>query len=661
MRDLKRASEPHTPTRWLRLRIFLLGAFLLLFLGVVLTRALELQVNQRGKLREMARDQYVRDIDLPARRGDVFDRWGVPLAQSVEVDSIWVDPSLLPDSRAAARSLGRTLGQSGKELAARFEKAKRFAWVKRQVTFDEVERVRSLGLPGIGFAKEPKRFYPQRELAAHVLGLVGTEGKGLDGLELAFDDELTGQRQRRAGVRDAKGRRLLVAGADDAKSRQGASVELTLDRQLQHVTETALTRAVDDAKGVAGMAILMDPKTGAILALANAPRFNPNSPETAPAEALRNRAVTDAFEPGSTFKAFVVAAALDARVISESTTFDCEKGAWKVGRHTINDSHPHTTLDVGQVLQVSSNIGAAKIGQKLGRERLGEAFTKFGFGERLELGLPGEAKGSLPVPKAEVQLVTQSFGQGLTATAMQLVAAYGALANDGVLMRPYLVSRVVDSDGVVLLENQPTPVRSVVSAKSARAVVRMLEGVVAKEGTAPKARMDAYRVAGKTGTAQKVEPGKGYTDKRIASFIGLVPAEDPRLVVLVVIDEPKTDVYGGIVAAPAFKEIASTAMPYLGVSPSHAAETLVDAASTTQGAHASAPSDGDALDEAVIQAGEVRVPDLRGRVGRLAVERLLTASLEPRLVGTGRVSAQQPAPGSRVPKGARITLELTPP
>ncbi|MHB8872667.1 MAG: peptidoglycan D,D-transpeptidase FtsI family protein, partial [Myxococcaceae bacterium] len=561
----------------MRFRVFLLGALFLLLLSGMFARAVHLQVVQQQWLRELAEDQYVRQTEIPARRGDIFDRRGTPLAQSVEVDSIWLDPSMSRDLKATARALSRVLGVDRDELHARLSKARRFAWVKRQARPDEVKAVTALQIEGLGLTKEPRRFYPQRELAAHLIGLVGTDGQGLDGLELAFDDMLTGQASQLPGFRDAKGRKLLTGGLEASVERQGAAVTLTIDRQLQYLAEKALSRAVVEAKATAGAVVVLDPKTGQLLALANYPRFNPNAPLGSATGALRNRAALDAFEPGSTFKAFVIAAALEERAIKADEAFFCENGAWKVGRHTIHDSHPYGWMGAAKILQVSSNIGAAKVAQVLGRDRLVDYYARYGFGERAGLALPGEGRGSVPYPKAEVALATEAFGQGLTATAVQLTAAYGALANGGVLMRPYVVSKVVDPDGLVLLDNQPVEVRRVVSQKIAHQVVAMLEGVVEKEGTAPRARMDAYRVAGKTGTAQKVDPvAKGYSDKRIASFIGMVPAEDPRLVILIVIDEPKTDVYGGLVAAPAFKEIAQAAMPYLGVPPSRppVAETL---------------------------------------------------------------------------------------
>lgn len=667
MRDLKAMQPMEAPTKWMRLRVIILGVAFFLLLGGAFLRAWNLQVGQNERLKAYAEDQYVRAMEIPARRGDIVDRRGVKLASSVDVDSVWLDPSLVPDQRDAAKKLARALSLDWRELEERFQKARRFAWVKRQVSDADARRVKALEIPGIGFAKEPRRFYPQRELAAHVVGLVGTDGHGLDGLELSFQDELSGEAVRRAGFRDAKGRKLLTNGVEDPQSTAGAALTLTIDSTLQYVTEHALEQAVHDAQAVAGQAVVLDPRTGEILAVANWPRFNPNAPKGAPSDAFRDRAVTDVFEPGSTIKALVIAAAVEDKLVTESSECDSENGRLPIGRHTVHDVHPHGTLTTRGVLQVSSNVCAAKIGQKLGRERLVETFKHFGFGEKYGLGLPGEGKGSLPFPRSEIALATQSFGQGMSATVLQVAAAYGALANDGVLMKPYLVSKVVDSDGLVLLENKPTAVRQVVSAKSARAVVSMLESVVEPKGTAPRARMDEYRVAGKTGTAQKPDPlGRGYSDKHVASFIGVVPAEAPRAVIFVVIDEPKTDQYGGLVAAPAFKEIALQAMPHLGAPRSREAPVAVaapvEAPKKTEKNVVLAGLEKYEQQEAVTEEapveGAVRVPDLKGLAGRAAVAQLLTAELEPHLAGSGRVVSQKPAAGSLVEKGTRITVEL---
>jgi cell division protein FtsI (penicillin-binding protein 3) len=654
-----RSRPPAELTRWTRLRVALMSALLLTGLSAVLVRAVSLQVMQRARLSSMASDQSVREMQIPARRGDIYDRHGIPLAQSVEVDSLWLDPSQVGDVGRAARDLARLLHLDAGELQARLGRARRFAWVKRQVTPQELNAVERLGIPGLGVTKEPKRFYPQRELGAQVLGVVGTDGQGLEGLELAFDDELSGQPGKVEGTRDARGRSLLLQGAPDATGRQGATVTLTLDRQIQYIAEKALDRAVEESRAVAGMVVVLEPRTGELLALAQSPRFNPNAAGAVPTLALRDRPALDLFEPGSTYKAFVAAEALEEQLVRPEDSFDCENGSWEVGGHVIHDTHSHGQLTLARILAVSSNIGAAKVAQRLGREGMMRASRRFGFGERTGLALPGEGRGSVPFPKAEVTLATQAFGQGLSATAVQVAAAYGALANQGLLMRPYLVSRVTDPDGVVILENQPTPVRRAVSEQTAGSVLHMLQAVVQKDGTAPRAALEAYRVAGKTGTAQKADPvARGYSDKRIASFAGVVPADDPRLVIYVVVDEPKTDVYGGLVAAPAFKDIAAASLPYLGVPPSlsvlaAAKKVPIQAPMQVKEEPAAAQPVTERLEQ-----GSVSVPNVEGQIGRDAVVRLLKVSLEPRLQGSGRVVAQSPAPGAHVPRGARVTLEL---
>ena len=661
MKDYK-ATGRSPPSRWVRLRVVFLALVFWAVLAGVLVRAVILQVFEGERLRELAQDQYVRQIEIPARRGDIFDRNRLPLAQSVEVDSIWVDPSLLPNPASNARTLARALHVDPDEVKARFARAKRFAWVKRQAKQEEVAAVKALALPGIGFTREPRRFYPHRELAAQVIGLAGIDGAGLEGLEVAFDQALSGQNLQLLGLRDAKGRHLLTQGTLYPPNRQGATLTLTLDRQIQYFTEKSLAKAVEDAKAVSGMAIVLDPKTGEILALANFPSFNPNAAGVS-RELFRNRAALDVFEPGSTFKSFSIAAALDEGAIKYEDVFYCEEGRWDVGGHTIHDTHPHGWLNPAKILQVSSNIGSAKIAQVLGRERLVRYYERFGFGERSQLGLPGEARGSVPFPKAEVSLATAAFGHGVSASAVQIAAAYGALANGGVLMRPWLVSKVTDQDGVVLLEKGPVEVRRVVSTKTAKSLVTMLEGVVQKEGTAPLAKMAEYRVAGKTGTAQKVDPvAGGYSDKRIASFAGIVPADDPQAVILVVIDEPKTDVYGGLVAAPAFKEIATSVMAYRGVPPSRPRQLSAPQALAFNSAEREESRQKPVAGESDVtertDRGTVRVPDLQGRLGRDAVERLLSAALQPRLSGSGRVVSQTPPAGSIVEKGSRVNVEL---
>jgi len=389
--DFKQSRPPEEGGRWMKVRVALVGAALLMGLSGDLLRAVQLQIFERDRFRDMAEGQYLRQVEIPARRGDIFDRKGTPLGQSVEVDSLWADPSLLPDRAAAARALGARLKEPAAQILQRFERGRRFAWIKRGARPEEVAAVRDLKLPGVSVVKEPRRFFPQRELAAQVLGMVGVEGRGLEGVELAFDDELSGQSAQVPGLRDARGRQVLTAGAAPAQERQGAAVTLTIDGNLEHMAERALERAVVDSRAVSGMAVVLDPRSGELLALANAPRFNPNTPQAAHAQAMRNRAALDTFEPGSTMKAFTVAAALEERAVKPSDAFFCEDGAWEVGRDTINDTHSWGWLNPGKILAVSSNIGAAKIGIKLGEDNLYDYAWNYGFGQRTGISLPGES------------------------------------------------------------------------------------------------------------------------------------------------------------------------------------------------------------------------------------------------------------------------------
>jgi cell division protein FtsI (penicillin-binding protein 3) len=668
LRDAKRISEK-SPLQWMRLRVFLAGAFFVLALTGVWSRAAFLQIEQNDNLRGMAEEQYVRAIEIPARRGMIVDRHGSALAQSVDVDSIWVDPQQLSSLPEAAKLLARSLGLDEKELLARLTRARRFAWIKRQASQNEVAKVQALHLPGVHFAKEPRRYYPHRELAAHLVGVVGVDGQGLEGIELVYERELSGENIRRESIRDAKGRRLATNPLENWSALEGAKVFLTLDRNIQRVAEKAVAKAVAETKAVAGMAVVMDAQTSELLAVANHPPFNPNLATGVPKSTLRNRALVDLFEPGSTFKPFVVAAAMEEKRIRADTLWDCEKGRWQVGRKTIHDARPYAQLTTHQVLQVSSNIGVGKMGQVLGREKLHEYIKKFGFGERPQTGLPGEAKGLLPYPQAEVSLVNQAFGQGLSVSAIQMAAAYGVLANGGLWKQPYVVSKIIDAEGNVLLENQPREVRRVISGPVAKSVVSMLESVVEKGGTGTQAKLEEYRLAGKTGTAQKADPvARGYSDKRIASFMGVAPADEPRVVIAVVIDEPQTEVFGGKVAAPVFREIAAEVLPYLGVSPikiPQAASPVAVLAEVSEAPFKSAVAEAIGRMQAMTEKadeeeeGWVRVPDVRGLWGRQAVQEVLSSALTPHIYGSGKVTMQKPPAGVLAPRGTQVLLELT--
>ena len=567
--------------RGTRVRALLLGLGLLLCFAVVAARAAKVQLLDSTRLGQMSTDQTIREIEWAPRRGLITDRAGKPLAITQDVESVFVDPNVLAtDERRqeAASGLSQALGQPRERLLRKISSDKRFVWLARKVDEATATRVRALNqrlreehherATGIELVKEPKRFYPQRELAGSVLGFVGEEA-GQEGLERELDDYLQGESLSAPAVRDARGKTVLTEGAPDPTLLTGATVTTTIDLAVQHTTERALSAAVAEHHAAAGWAVVMDVQTGALLALAASPSFDANKPGRDPA-LWRTRAVQDQLEPGSTIKSFLMAVALEDKAIKPRELFYCEKGAWKLGGRTIHDTHPVAWADPTLILTQSSNICAAKIGLRLGPEKLVAGLKKFGFGERTGVGFPGEGRGQLrdPARMPQIAVATTAYGQGMSATGLQTVAAMAAIANGGVLLRPYLVERVVAADGNVLLEGGREEVRRVLRPETARTVAAMLEENTRKGGSGTKAALSEFRVAGKTGTAQKVDPVRGgYSDKRLGSFLGFAPAEAPRLAILVAIDEPQGKVLGGLVAAPAWGEIASEALRQLGVAP----------------------------------------------------------------------------------------------
>ena len=668
---MRAGIEPRT-ARWMAIRIGIVALAFAVGFVVVAARAVQLQILQGDRLGGMARDQYLRELTQKPRRGTITDRNGAVLAGNAEVDSIFVDPRTFP---AGARTrdlvrLGKALQLDQKVLEKKVAKGARFAWVKRRVSPAEAEQVRAMKLAGVGFVKETRRYYPRRELAGQILGFVGDDGEGLEGVEKSWDESLQGEAMRLPSLRDARGAHLLAAGPAPERVLEGARVELTIDQGLQNAAERALVQAVAQARAASGMAVAIDPATGEILALATAPLLNPNAPRK---EDLRNRAVLDTFEVGSTAKAIVLARALDEGAITATGPIFCENGRWPIGKHTIHDHKGLGWAPPARVMAASSNIGAAKVGGKLGRERLQQAFLAFGFGERTQVGVPGEPRGQIPFPKAEIALANMSFGQGLTATPLQITLAMGAIANRGILMKPWLVRRVVDPvSGDILSEAVPTPVRRVVSAGTAAQVSLWLEGVVADaDGTGKKARLEGWRVAGKTGTAQKADAATGgySADKRFSSFVGYAPANAPRVVIGVFIDEPKGDVYGGDVAAPVFRELTEHALKARGVPTTGGALAALAAPLPVPAADA-APDREEGLTLPSVEvaarrpspdAGAVAVPILQGLPARAALRRLESADLAGDIRGSGRVTAQAPRAGEVVKRGTRVRLTLAPP
>lgn len=652
--------------RWMRLRALLVGALLLALFGTVLARAAKVQLFDRSRLSRLQRDQTRRELEWQPRRGLIADRRGDPLAITQDADSIFADPAAFESQRAresAAELLSKALRTDRKKVLARlYDPQKRFVWIRRRVDEPTAARVRALALDGVELVKEPKRFYPQRELAGHVLGFVG-EDAGQEGLERELEGYLHGKGVSVPATRDARGAMVLEHGAPDVSELTGARVTLTLDSAIQLATERELGKAVLAARAAAGWAIVLDVNSGAVLALASNPLFDANKPGRDPG-VWRNRAVQDQLEPGSTIKSFVIARALDEGVLSPDEQLYCEHGAWTHLRHTLHDTHPVDWATPATVLRESSNICAAKIGERLGKEKLVFGLRQFGFGEKTSVGLPGEGRGSLrdPAHMPDIAVDTTAFGQGMSATGMQTVVAMAAIANGGVLLRPFLVEKIVAPDGTVLVSNKRSEVRRVLRAETARMVTAMLEEVVHKGGTGTKAALSDYRVAGKTGTAQKVDPVRGgYSDKRLASFLGFVPAEAPRVAILVVIDEPEgkgVEVTGGTVAAPAWGAIANETLRQLGVMPESAREQVPLAVASLGGAEVPPGLD---LQEPRLFFGRSVVPDLNGLAARSATRRLAERSLEPEFKGSGRAVAQSPRAGSIVKRGARVRVTLAPP
>lgn len=507
--------------------------------------------------------------EVPAPRGSVLTADGVILAESVRVPSVYCVPSKVPDPAALAHVLARILDLNETALTQRLGQKRPFTWIKRKVTAKEAQQVLDLKLPWLGLRDEWKRFYPQHRLAAHVVGFVGPDDKGQEGIELAQDAPLTGIPGLRRYLRDALQQRISPGELDEKAAVPGANVVLTLNSSLQLFTERALDEACQQWKPNTAVAIVMDPRTGRVLALACRPDFDPNAYNNYTADDRRDRAITDPFEPGSTFKTFIVSSILDRRLLGPADTVFCENGAFHIGRRTLHDHHPYGTLTLVEVIAKSSNIGMAKLGLLLKRDAMSETVHAFGFGKDTGLGLPGESSGRVTSMArwSDYTTTSVSMGHEIAVTPIQLVTAYSAVANRGTLWRPTVVARIQEDDGTVRQACVPEVVRKGFLRREALdTLVSMLMDVV-EEGTGKKAKISGFAMAGKTGTAQKNSHGVYSHDRFYSSFVGFAPAGDPRVLALVVLDEPKGSYYGGTVAAPAVAAIVQQALRYLEVRP----------------------------------------------------------------------------------------------
>ncbi len=552
---------------------------LLLFLcgfGLVLSRLVTLQVLQAADLSAKADRQHQKTVSLEGARGTIVDRHGKLLAKNVEVRSVFGVPNAVENPVKTARQLSPILHVRADELERKLRQNRSFVWLARKLDPEQGRRLDLLSIDGIGVVMEGRRFYPKGPLLAHVLGFSGMDGEGLEGIEHRYESYLHGEKQTMVLQRDGKGRTVFPKGMTERGPTPGHGLTLTIDEVIQSLAERELEDAVGRAQAKSGTMIVLDPKSGAVLAMAVSPRFDPNAVSALGPDRWRNRALTDAYEPGSTMKTMMAAAAIEERVVRPNTMVFGEHGHMTVANTVIHDHERLGWVSFAQVIQKSSNIGAAKTGMALGEQRLYRYLQAFGFGQRTEIDLPGEGVGLVRNPKdwGRRSVASISMGQEIGVTPLQMVSAVASIANGGVLMKPYVVSEIRDADGHILRRISPQVKRRVISPETARSVTKILEGVIT-DGTGTKAAIHGFRVAGKTGTAQKIDPRTGtYSATRfVASFTGYVPADSPQLAMIVVIDEPQGDAWGGAVAAPVFSRVGEQVLSYLGV-PSNEPVTL---------------------------------------------------------------------------------------
>lgn len=659
------------------------------WVGAIGWRLYDVQVARHQQYLARALRQQQRVVDLDPPRGAIYDARGRQLAVSVEVESAFAVPREIPDHARAAAALAKVLGADARKLARQLDSDREFVWVGRKLDVPVAQAVRALALPGIYFLPESKRYYPLRELAAQVLGYVGTDNRGLGGLEAAYDRVVAGETVRRTVLKDARRGTLATPGLSFAEARPGDDLHLTLDAALQNTLERELAAAVERGRALSGSAVVLDPRTGAVLAMASYPTFDPNHFGEVAQSRWRNRPLQDAYEPGSTFKMVTAAAALEAGVIATSDVLDCEMGGITLANVRINDHKAFGLLTLREVMARSSNVGAVKVGLRAGEQRLYQTLRDFGFGAATGIDLPGESVGIVrPVENwGALTKAYVSFGQGLSVTALQLANAFGAVANGGTLYKPYVVASIGRGNGPRSYRAEPTSLGTPASPATMRALSGMLEAVVS-EGTGGRAAVVGYPAAGKTGTAQKAIPGGYSPNGFIASFAGYAPAAQPALVAAIVIDEPRGAYHGGDVAAPVFGAFAREALLYLGAEPQReplelwpgesAPEPIApmpqlaqatESASEVVHARLEVPGGGAgegvsavalaALGEPAAAVGPV-VPDLRGLTARAALVRASSLGLRPLLNGRGFIVRQEPAAGAPMRASRTIDLWLGP-
>ncbi|RMG54203.1 MAG: penicillin-binding protein [Acidobacteria bacterium] len=661
--------------RGLRRRSLALLAVMVGWMLVVSGRMAMLQIVQHEAMLALAERQQQRTIRITPLRGIIYDRLGRELARSVPVESIFAVPAEVTSSRRTALRLARLLQLDSRTVLKKLSQPREFVWIQRKVSPEQADAIKALKLPGIHFVRENKRYYPNGPLAAHVLGYVSIDEVGLDGVELAYDAHLRGEEGYVLVQKDARGRSY---GRTQLPVFKGQDLTLTLDAAIQLETEKALRAAVRQSGARSGVAIVMQPKTGDILALANVPTFNPNSFSKTSEDHRRNRALRDIYEPGSVFKIVTYAAALEEHRATPDEMIDCLEGRIVLAGHVIRDHKPFGLLSVREALENSSNVGAIQLALRVGPQRFAEYIRRFGFGERTGIDLPGEARGIVrPVDKwSRISIGSLAMGQEVGVTALQMRAAMATIANDGVWVQPHVVRTIHSRAGDILSETTPAR-RRVIDARTARTLARMLEGVILR-GTGKRAQLNGYTAAGKTGTAQQIDPrtGRYSSTHYVASFAGFAPLNDPQICILVAIHRPRYGQHhGGDIAAPVFKQIAEMALHYLNVPPDRVS-TGVELATltsefTSEGtsgvsdvpvSHSSnddSSSDGDQrVRSHPLVLSTAVVPDFTGQGIRAVAHQCARLGLRLQVIGSGRAVRQRPAPGTPITPGLTCRVEF---
>jgi len=534
---------------------------------IIFSRAFFIQIYKKDWLSQEASKQYIKYHRSPAKRGIIYDRYKHEMAVTIDSYSVFAHPTQITNKKDAIQKIPRILKISKKKLNHLLSGERQFVWIKRLIDPAQANAIRKLKIIGIHVVPEQGRAYPNKTLASQVIGFTGIDGNGLEGLEYYYNSTLAGKQFVTKIKRDAFGRGFMPLNETDYQN-VGRHIVLTIDQKIQYFSETILKQTVDEYKAKGAYAIVMNPNTGEVLSMAHYPTFNPNVFSLYKPSQWRNKAVTDTFEPGSTMKVFIAASALESGLYDPNSIFYCENGAYNIGRNTIHDSHPFDWLSVQQIIKHSSNIGIVKIGEKLGAKYLYNMLKSFGFGSKTDIDCPAEATGSLmkyhmwtPLDQGAI-----CFGHGVSVSGIQLLTAVSVIANGGILIKPYLVKKVLSADGTVIHRQEKNEIRRVISKKTSRQMRKIMASVVDPKGTGFKAALENYQVCGKTGTSRKLKSDGTYAQNLcIASFLGFVPENQPKIAILIVVDEPANGYYGGQVAAPAFKKIAYKTLQYLSI------------------------------------------------------------------------------------------------